>query len=159
MVIINSGVGLVKVETSNLVEAELQNLKTSVPFTICSLTVSSQWAQFIFFSCWYNNVKQFKWYLTSLATMSPPDSVAVRLKLLRLCSSSVWHLWRFFGSSFLLQKKHISKVFLNSRLCHVFLLSFYLPNSYCNHQFILYLAFVSYILQYTTCEIKLYFLE
>ena len=124
VVIINSGAGFVKVENSNLVKAELQNLKTSVPFMICSSTGSSQWVEFIFFSGRYNNVKQFKWYFASIATMSLSDSVAIRLKLLRLYSSSVWHLWRFFGSSFLPQKKHISKVFLNSRLFHVFLLYF-----------------------------------
>ena len=105
VVIINLGARFIKVETSNLVEAESQNLKTSVLFIIYSSTGSSQWVQFIFFSRWLNNAKQFKWYFASLATMSLSDSIAIRLKLLRLCSSSIWHLWRFFGSSFLLQKK------------------------------------------------------
>ena len=157
VIIINSGAG------SNLVEAVLRKLTTSVPFMICSSTGLSQWVRFIFFSTQYIEVKQFKWYFSSLATISPLDDFAIRLKslrfyaafLTRLCSSSVWHLWRFFGPSFWPQKKHISKVFLNysSSVC-----------SYYHHfrfplVFVFDLAFVCYTLQYTTCETKLSFLE
>ena len=128
VVIIDSGARFGKVDISNLVEAVLRKLKTSVPFMICSSTGSSQWVRFIFFSRRYNEVKQFKWHFASLATISSSDSFAIRLKSLRfcaafltlLCSSSVW----FYGSSFLPQKKHSSKVFLKSRLFRVFLLSF-----------------------------------
>ena len=89
---------------------------------ICSSTGLLQWLRFIFFSPQYNEVKQFKWCFASLATICPSDNFASRLKLLRfcaafltqLCSSSLWHLRRFFGPSFLTQKKHIPKVFLNS---------------------------------------------
>ena len=92
VVIINSGAG------SNLVEAVLRKITTSVPFMICSSTGLSQWVRFIFFSPQYNEVKQFKWYFSSLATISPLDNFAIRLKslrfyaafLTRLCSSSVW---------------------------------------------------------------------
>ena len=51
--------------------------------------------------------------MKSMVFISPSDSVAIRFKslrfcmvfLTRLCSSSIWHIWRFFGSSFLPQKK------------------------------------------------------
>ena len=148
---------------SNLVEAVFRKLKTSVPFMICWSTGLSQWARFSFFSPQYNEVKQFKWYFSSLATISLSHNFAIRLKSLRfcpafstrLCSSNFWHLRRFFGPSFLPQKKHIAKVFLNSSssVC-----------SYCRHfhfplVFVFDLAFVCYTLQYTTCETKLSFLE
>ena len=113
VVIIDSGARFAKVDVSNLVEAVLRKLKTSVPFMICSSTGSSQWVRFIFFSRQYNGVKQFKWHFASLTTISSSF-------LTLLCSSSVW----FFGLSFLPQKKHISKVFLKSRLVRVFLISF-----------------------------------
>ena len=107
--------------------------------------------------------------------MSPSDSFAIRLKswrfyaafLTRFCGYSVWHLWRFSGSSFLPQKKTFLKFFwtLGS---FVSFYSLYLPNSYCSRQiygfchfsliFVFDQAFVCYILQHTTCEIKLYLL-
>ena len=92
------------------------------------ISPSSQWVRFIFFSRRYNEVKQFKRYFVSLSRMSSSHSFATRLKslrfcaafLTRVCSFSVWHLWRFFGSSLLQQKKHCFKVFQNSRLFFFF---------------------------------------
>ena len=173
MVVIKSGAGFVKVDTSNLVEAVMQKLKTSVPFMI---SPSSQWVRFIFFSRRYNEVKQFKRYFVSLSRMFSSHSFATRLKslrfcaafLTRVCSFSVWHLWRFFGSSLLQQKKHCFKVFQNSRLFFFFFLpSFLSSNSCCSYQIYLHsrfplifvFDFVCYMLQYTTWEIKLYFQE
>ena len=172
LVVINSDAGFVKVDTSNLVEAVIRKLKTSVPFMI---SPSSHWVRLFFFSRRYNEVKQFKRYFVSLSRMSSSLSFATRLKslrfcaafLTRVCSFSIWHLWRFFGWSLLQQKQHSFKVFLNSRLFFFFLPSFLSSNSCCSYQIYLHsrfplifvFNFVCYMLQYTTCEIKLYFQE
>ena len=92
-----------------------------------------------------------------------------RLKSLRFCAAFLTQLWsssvrhlRRFGSSLLPQKKHCSKVFLNSRrvftLFFIFkfivqlsdLSPFSFPFNFCFR-----LSFCCYMLQYTTCEIKL----
>ena len=125
LVVINSDAGFVKVDTSNLVEAVIRKLKTSVPFMI---SPSSHWVRLFFFSRRYNEVKQFKRYFVSLSRMSSSLSFATRLKslrfcaafLTRVCSFSIWHLWRFFHSSLLQQKIHSFKVFLKSRLFFFF---------------------------------------
>ena len=173
LVVINSDAGFVKVDTSNLVEAVIRKLKTSVPFMI---SPSSHWVRLFFFSRRYNEVKQFKRYFVSLSRMSSSLSFATRLKslrfcaafLTRVCSFSIWHLWRFFRSSLLQQKIHSFKVFLKSRLFFFFFLpSFLSSNSCCSYQIYLHsrfplifvFNFVCYMLQYTTCEIKLYFQE
>ena len=105
VLITNTGAGFIKVDISNLVEIIWRKLKATVPSFD---SFSSQWVRFVFFSLRHNEVKQFKWYFVSLATMSPSDKVAIRLRsfrfcaafLARLCGSSIWHLWKFFGLFF-----------------------------------------------------------